>query len=417
MLKTILRKEHNGRWERRTPLTPSAVANLHAKGYQIDIERSDIRIFDDNDYLISPINAYDSPNDHQLVIGIKEPPVDSIMTGQVHLCFSHTIKGQDYNMPLLQKYIDQKSSLLDYELIVDETGKRTIAFGVQAGIAGAVDSFWIAGEKLKLNGQISELTKVRQTVEYQTIENLKSNLSKVNLQKDTPIRAVIIGSGNVGNGSEQVCQWLGLPKIDAETLINNQQPEGSWYCVVSSRHIHKRIAGGDFDYAEYMEKGKQAYTSLIPSLLGRFNILIQTSFWTEFYPRHLDNDQLIEYKEQLPWVLGDISCDIDGSFVCTQKASTTGNPAFSYNPLTKRVKDGIDADEMTVMSIGNLPCELSQDASEHFSSKLETYTPYLMDMNLNLSFEKLNLPEELKRSVIVYKGELTESFKYLSQFL
>ncbi len=81
-------------------------------------------------------------------MGIKEPPVDSIQENQVHLAFSHTIKGQDYNMGLLQKFIDKNATLIDYEPIVDKTGKRTIAFGRFAGIAGAIDSFFYCGAKI-----------------------------------------------------------------------------------------------------------------------------------------------------------------------------------------------------------------------------------------------------------------------------
>ena len=417
MLKTILRKEHKNKWERRTPLTPDAVNNLNEINLRIDVESSDVRIFEDSQYQISGLQMYNTPDNHQLIIGIKEPPVDSIQKEQVHLCFSHTMKGQDYNMPLLQKFIDQKATLLDYELMADETGKRTIAFGRHAGIAGAIDTFWIAGQKLDLKACKSGLSDINQTVTYKTIESAKAQLANIDLQSNTAVRVLIIGSGNVGKGAEEVCQWLGLPKLEAELFLENNLPEGSWYSVLSSSHLHQRVTGGDFDYQEYLQKGKGSYKSLFGSFLGRFDIVLQTSYWTDFYPKHLTREQFIEHKNNLPWVLGDITCDIDGSFECTKKASTIDKPAFTYHPANDSITDGVSLEGITVMSIDNLPCELSLDASQHFSAKLEEYSPYLMKMNLHNNITDINLPDELKKAVIVYKGELTDDFQYLNEYL
>ena len=61
--------------------------------------------------------------------------------------FSHTIKGQEYNMPLLSRFLaggdafhpgaksepGMEARLIDYELLTDETGKRTVMFGFYAG--------------------------------------------------------------------------------------------------------------------------------------------------------------------------------------------------------------------------------------------------------------------------------------------
>jgi len=422
MLKSILRKEHKNCWEKRTPLTPNSISKLIKSGLQCDVEQSDIRIFDDSAYAESSDPLFDTADNHQLVIGIKEPPIDSIKDSQVHLCFSHTIKGQEYNMPLLQRFLDQNATLIDYELMTDNAGKRTIAFGEHAGIAGAVDSFWIAGQKFKNAGKSSILSDIKQTIHYQTIENVKtafSNISSntVSVLATEAVQVVIIGSGNVGQGAEQVCQWLGLDKVSASDFINNQLPKGNWYTVLSSEHLHQPLSGGEFNQDEFRAKGKLAYKSIFESYLGRFNIVLQASYWTDFYPKHLESHQFIKYKDKLPAVLGDISCDIDGSFACTKISSTIEKPAFTYIAHNGSIQDGISAAGITVMSIDNLPCELSLDASKHFSQKLEEYMPSLMNMNLALSFDAIGLPEELKKAVIVYQGKLTEKFTYLTDYL
>ncbi|WMS88019.1 hypothetical protein [Pleionea litopenaei] len=417
MLSAVLRKEHKNQWERRSALTPAAIEKLITNGYKVDVEHSDIRVFDDGSFNNIAATLVDSPEHHQLVIGIKEPPVDSIQPGQVHIAFSHTIKGQSYNMPLLQRFIDQGATLFDYETIVNERGARTIAFGRFAGIAGAIDTFWIAGIKLSQINKQTDLQRLKQTKDYTNIQEIKEQFAQLDLQKGEPIRALIVGTGNVGRGAEEVCRWLKLPKIDIESILLGHIPEGSWYAVASSRHINARVDGGDFEYDNFVANGKEEYVSTFDNLLGKFNVLIQTPYWTEKYPKHLDSDRLVEQQQKLPWVIGDISCDIDGSLECTKKASTIDEPAFTYNVVEQSVKDGVSWEGPTVMSIDNLPCELSKDASEHFSAILKNYIPHLMDLDLSKSFEDLDLHPELYRSLIVYQGKLTPNYKYLKKFL
>lgn len=417
MLKTVVRKEHKNQWERRTPLTPDAVDQLIKQGFTIDVEACDIRIFNDQAYQQAGAKLVPTPAEHKLVVGIKEPPVDSIQQDQVHIAFSHTIKGQSYNMPLLQTFIDKGATLFDYETIVNERGARTIAFGRFAGIAGAIDTFHIAGKKLQLINKPSDIANIKQTHGYDGIEQIKSEFGKYDLQKGEAIRVLIVGTGNVGKGAEEVCRWLKLPKVDIQSIELGHIPEGSWYTVASSRHINARKDGKDFEFDDFVANGTIEYKSTFDQLLGRFNILIQTPYWTEKYPKHLDRERMKTNKEKLPWVIGDISCDINGSLECTKIASTIDEPAFTYQPETGDYKNGISWDGPTVMSIDNLPCELSADASEHFSAILKNYIPHLMQLDLSLEFDDLELHPELYRSLIVYKGKLTPNYKYLKKYL
>ena len=78
MLKTILRKEHKNRWERRVALVPDAVRELIGKGFPIAVEPSEIRIFPDAEYVAAGASLMPSPDEAEFVVGIKEPPVASI---------------------------------------------------------------------------------------------------------------------------------------------------------------------------------------------------------------------------------------------------------------------------------------------------------------------------------------------------
>ena len=83
------------------------------------------------------------------MLGIKETPLSEVLNDPVpapglaahlprtHLMFSHTIKGQMYNMELLAKFVAGEPAplprLVDYELLTGEDGKRTVGFGWFAG--------------------------------------------------------------------------------------------------------------------------------------------------------------------------------------------------------------------------------------------------------------------------------------------
>lgn len=417
MLKTILRKEHKNRWERRVALTPAAVKQLLAQQLPVFVESSDIRVFSDEEYAEVGARFLASPDEAQFVVGIKEPPVDSIRDAQVHLAFAHVIKGQSYNMPLLQAFIDRKATLLDYEPITDELGVRTIAFGHYAGIAGAADSFWLLGQKLAQKGLSSPLQGLKQTKDYPTQAALTEAMRALDLQTGEPVQVVVVGTGKVGGGAIEVCQWLGLPKVEVEDVMAGKAPAGSWYTVASSRHLHEHLDGQPFCQEEYLQEGKARYRSSFDRLLGRFNLLLQTPFWTDKYPKHLDRARMLAHKTALPLVIGDISCDIHGSLECTHKASTIDVPAFTYDVDSDTIADGIAWNGPTVMSIDNLPCELPLDASCHFSARLTDYLPAIMAMDLSQPFDHCGLPPALKRATIVYNGELTPNYQYLKQFL
>ena len=65
-------------------VTPSTVRQLVEKGFKINVERSPIRIFDDENYeesgasLIAEGSWPDAPQDH-IIIGLKELPEESCM--------------------------------------------------------------------------------------------------------------------------------------------------------------------------------------------------------------------------------------------------------------------------------------------------------------------------------------------------
>lgn len=413
MARICVRRETKNLWERRAPLSPTAVADLRHKGLEIDVETSPIRVYSDKDYSQCGAEIVERSDGYDVVVGIKEPPLDTVGQGQVQVVFSHTIKGQAQNMPLLRRFLDRQATLIDYERITNDEGKRVIAFGRFAGIAGAADSLWITGQKLRLMEKPTPLSQLKQCVEYGSMAKLREAISQLEPLTGYPLRVLIVGGGNSGRGAAEVMRWLGLRQITASAVT--EPPPGSWYAMMRTRDVMESIDGGPFDMGEYKRYGGKRYRSCFDRYLGHFNLLIQTAYWDKSVPKHLDVSRLADTAEQLPIVIGDVSCDIMGSLECTQRITTIDEPTMTYDPKTNHIEPGIHLSGPTVMAVDNLPCELPLDASDHFSQKLEPLMPEIARaanvINVN------DLQPAIARAVIVFRGELTHPYRYLERYL
>jgi alpha-aminoadipic semialdehyde synthase len=116
-------------------------------------------------------------------------------------------------------------------------------------------------------------------------------------------------------------------------------------------------------------------------------------------------------------VIGDISCDVNGSIECTVKATEPGNPVYVYDPATGTAKDGFEGQGPVMMAVDILPAEIPRESSADFSRVLASLLPELEKADFSKGFDGLLLPPELKRAVIVYQGELTPDYRYLKTFL
>lgn len=417
MLRTCIRREIKNKWERRAPLTPSAVKRLASKGLPISVAACDVRIFPDADYADAGADIVEKCGDAELILGIKEPPLNSIRRNQVHVAFSHTIKGQQYNMRLLQTFLDRKGTLIDYETMRDETGTRVIAFGRYAGIAGAIDTFHIAGKKWKKKGVASDLAALGMTYSFRDLEVLTSKLKEMAPLKGAPLNVLVVGTGKVSLGCVEVCEWLGIPRIPIESVLSGNTPQGHWYAVAGTEDIVRRRDGGAYDRDEFRDYGEDKYESVFTQFLGKFNLLLQTSYWETHYPRQLDFQTLRAFREKLPFVIGDISCDINGSLQCTQSATTIDRPGMTFLPDEEREAAGISWEGPTIMSIDHLPCELSYDASNDFSRILESLVPMIAGISLDKPLQESGMSPLLQDATIVYRGELTPNYQYLAEYL
>ena len=429
-----IRREDKNRWEQRVPLTPQHVMELKEKhGIETFIQPSDVRVFSEDDYRKVGAHVQDSLTPSSVILAVKEIPVELFEKGKTYVFFSHTIKGQKHNMPMLKKMMEMGCTLIDYERIVDAKGKRLVFFGRFAGLAGMVDTLWTFGHRLKWEHIESPFNKIKQTIHYNDLQDIKKHF--ISVGKDiktkglpqilTPLIIGFAGYGNVSMGAQEILDMLPIKEIKPEEI-------GSVYKTPSNKIVYKVIfkeehmvqpvvSGKQFDLNEYYshpEKYSPIFEHYIPSL----SILMNCIFWNTQYPRILTKKFLkksFEKKEQLHLkVVGDISADVKGAIEFTEKTTSPDCPVFVYDPNTDTIEDGYEGDGIVVMAVDNLPCELPLESSQAFGETLLRFIPEIMKADFTFDdFNRVVLPPEIKNAVILYQGKLTSAYRYINKYL
>ena len=85
-----------------------------------------------------------------ILMGIKEVPVEQLIPGKTYLFFSHTKKAQAHNKKLFKAVLNNNITLIDYECLMHEDGQRILGFGFFAGIVGAHNGMMAYGKRTGL---------------------------------------------------------------------------------------------------------------------------------------------------------------------------------------------------------------------------------------------------------------------------
>ena len=174
-----IRREDKNKWERRVPIIPEHIKELKEKyGINTIIQPSQIRAFSDKQYKEAGATVNEEIS-ASVILAIKEIPISYFEPDKTYVFFSHTIKGQEHNIPMLRKMMELKCNLIDYEKITNEKGRRLIFFGRYAGVAGMIDSLWAFGQRLKWKGIKSSISEIKQTIDYQDLDHAKEHLAKI----------------------------------------------------------------------------------------------------------------------------------------------------------------------------------------------------------------------------------------------
>lgn len=391
-------KERKSPPDRRVVFTPDELLRFKKQypSAEIVVERSDIRVFKDEEYEALGFEMSNDLSDCDVLFGVKEVPMDALIPNKKYFFFSHTIKKQPYNRELLQTILEKKIDLYDHETIVDANNKRLIGFGRYAGNVGAYNGIRTFGIKYDL----FHLPKA------ETLNGKAVLVDKLKRLVLPPIKVVVTGSGKAGMGTKEILDAMKMKEVSPQDFLKKKY-DSAVYTQIEVADYYKRLDGGEFIKSDFY-KHPTDFTSDFEKFSEVADIFMAAHFYGNNAPYILTNDMLKSAKNNIK-VVADISCDVNGPVACTIKASTIADPVFGYLPSEAKEVDMFHPGSIAVMSIDNLPCELPKDASEGFG---EMFMKHVIPAFFNNDENGI-----LHRAQITDDGKLTERFSYLQDFV
>ncbi len=386
--------------DKRVPLSPKQCKIVETKfsNVEVIVQPSPIRSFKDDEYLAEGIAMSEDLSDCDIIIGVKEVNISDLIPNKKFMFFSHTIKKQAYNRPLLQALLEKKIQMIDYEALKDKTNKRIIGFGRYAGIVGCYNGFRTFGLKHKLFSiKAANACSCRKEVE----EELKS----VVLPATTKI--LLTGYGRVGHGAREILDLLPIKEVTPEEFLS-QTFNTPVYTQLEVEDYYGRIDGSEFNKKDFYSNPEN-YKSTLPRFLSETDMYIPCHFWNNASPYILTKQDFKSETSRLS-VVADISCDIDEPIGCTIRSSTIVDPIYGYNPITENEDDFMKEGVIAVMAVDNLPCELPLDASKDFGDELIKHIfPAMFQEDVDEII--------LRGSETNLQGTLNPRFEYLSDYV
>ena len=386
--------------DNRVALTPRQAKKLMEKYPQCEVivESSDIRIFSDEEYRKEGIKVVKDMGDCDVLIGIKEPNITSLLPNKHYIFFGHFAKMQEYNRPLLQALMSKHITFSDYEYLVDDNNKRVCAFGWWAGIVGLY--YTIRGYAIR-NGN----NKIPMPDFHFTLSKLFDILSSIDLPD---AKILITGNGRVSKGAQYALYRIGAKRLSKNDFLSKHLGKGLSYYVAEISDLVKSNFYSEFDKNKFYSHPEK-YRSDFMKWAEYTDILLSCHYWDPKAPVYLSSDNLKNPHLRIK-MIGDITCDIKGCLMSTVRSSSHQNPYYDYNVLSEKEETPFSSNNnITVMAVDTCPNALAMEASEDFGQKLIDFVfdDWLRDNQPNAT---------LKRSTILQNGNLTDKFSYLSEF-
>ncbi|XP_061323593.1 alpha-aminoadipic semialdehyde synthase, mitochondrial isoform X2 [Pezoporus flaviventris] len=437
-----IRREDVNAWERRAPLAPKHVKELTQMGYKVLVQPSNRRAIHEKDYIKAGGIIQEDISEASLIVGVKRPPEDKLIPKKNYAFFSHTIKAQEANMPLLDEILRQEIRLFDYEKMVDRKGMRIVAFGKWAGVAGMINILHGLGLRFLALGHHTPFMHIGMAHNYrnssqavQAVRDAGYEISLGLMPKSVgPLTFVFTGTGNVSKGAQEMFSALPCEFVEPHELkeVSRSGDLRKVYGTVLSRHHHLvRKQDGLYDPVDY-EKHPELYTSRFNSDIAPYTTcLINGIYWEQHTPRLLSRQDAqkllvpvkstsaaIEGCPELPHKLlaiCDISADTGGSIEFMTECTTIDSPFCMYDADQHIIHDSVEGSGILMCSIDNLPAQLPVEATEYFGDML---FPYIEEMLLSEGSEPLerqNYSTVVRDAVIASNGSLTAKYEYIQK--
>ena len=398
IMKIGVLKEEKVPADKRVPLTPKqcrVLLNTYPN-LEIAVKSSCIRCFPDEMYIAEGIQVVNDLSDCDVLIGVKEVLKNSLIPNKTYLFFSHTIKEQPYNRELLLKMMELNISMVDYEVLKNQKGKRLLGFGRYAGIVGAYNGFLTYGLKSgKYNLKAAHNCEDRAEME--------GEMRKIKLSNE---KIIVTGNGRAGNGILEIIQKSNIREVSKSEFLNKTFEEVV-FVHLNTMDYNVRIDGSKSNKYEFY-KQPELYCSSFMDYTNQADIFIAGHYYSSGSP-YLFTREDAKHSDFNIKVVADVSCDIGGPVASTIRPSKIVDPIYGYNPISETEDSFLQEGNIAVMAIDNLPCELPKDASEDFGNEmLEKILPSLI-----MSDDE----QIIENATICKNGDLTPNFEYLRNYV
>ncbi|RZT96871.1 alanine dehydrogenase [Ancylomarina subtilis] len=385
--------------DRRVAITPQQGLNILKShpNISIFIQPSDIRCYTDAEYRKAGFFLTEDLRECDILIGVKEVSIPTLIPNKRYLFFSHTAKEQAHNRKLLQEILKRNITLIDYEYLCDPNGKRVVAFGYWAGVVGAYKA-------LRARGMRTDSFDLPPARTCENMDEMYAHLRKVQLR---PIKILVTGGGRVAKGAMQTIQVLNIREVTPHEFLNQDFNEPV-VCRLDPEHYVERIDGEAFDLKHFYAH-PQMYKSSFKPFTKVTDLLITCHYWDPESPKFMTPE---DYKEEdfRISVIADVSCDLNGPIPSTIRTSTIANSFYGYDRFTgEEAIPFVDKRNVTVMAVDNLPGELPRESSDDFCQALSEHVfPALLGDTDDDIIEK---------ACITKDGQLTPTFSYLQDYV
>ena len=386
--------------DQRVPLTPAQCAELKRSYPDVElvVESSEVRRITDDEYRAEGIDVVKDMSGCDVLLGVKEVPLNELIPDTTYLFFSHTYKLQPYNAKLLRTIVDKRIRLIDYELIKRANGRRVIGFGRWAGIVGAYNG-------LRAWGMRHGTFALPRAIDCADMKDMVSHAKAIDLPSHMKI--VLTGGGRVGMGAHELLTSLGLREVHADAFLKEDFNEAV-FTRLDVEQYNARTDGKPFDMEGFMADAT-GYKSTFMPYAEVADMYIAGHYWAEGSPFLFTREDMMSASWNVK-VVADVSCDIDGPVACTLRPSTIAEPLYGYNPTTESECAMDDPSGVTVMAVDNLPCELPRDASHGFGKEMMAHVIPLL-----VGGDRDNMLTNATETTL--EGALAPKFAYLQDYI
>lgn len=430
-----IRKETKDKTQRRAPLVPEHVRHL-VRNHRIKVlvEPWEQRIFSDAEYKKAGAILTRDLSEANIIFGVKEIAPQYLQPDTAYCFFSHVIKGQSYNMGMLKDILDKNISLLDYELVKDHQGKRLIFFGEYAGLAGTIDTMWALGKRLQHEGTKNPFSHIKYATEYLRLYEARDAFLEASYQIAekglprhlTPLVVGVTGTGHVTKGVLSLFDILPTVTLNPEELESffkkgKFSNRVIYEVLFQKQHLYKRKKGNEPFNLKHFNAHPSEYTSGLERYLPYLTVLINGIYWDPRFPKLVTKKftkKLFSGRKQPRLrVIGDITCDIEGSIEINLEETNMTNPVYVYDVRDGKIHYGVEGKGPVVLAVDKLPNELAYEASTSFGAALLPFVPMLARADFRSKRGMPALPQEFTNALIVQSGKLVKNFKYLDKHI